>query len=157
MQAITPFLWYDGKAEEAIKLYTSVFPNSKILSIEYWGAGTPFPANQVKTGTFILNGVQFYAFDAGPQFKFTEAISFYIDCDTQEDVDHYWNKLTADGGAESMCGWLKDKFGISWQVVPKALPQLLNDKRPGVAQKAMQAMMKMKKIVIADLEKAVGD
>ena len=154
MQKITPFLWFDGKAEEAIKLYTSVFKNSKIININYWGKGSPFPENQVMTGVFELDGQKFYAFDAGPQFKFTEAISFYVDCETQEEIDHFWNKLTADGGQESMCGWLKDKFGISWQIVPPILPKMLTDKDKTKAGRAMQAMMGMKKIIIADLEKA---
>jgi len=154
MQKITPFLWFDGKAEEAIKLYTSVFKNSKIIKINYWGKGSPFPENQVMTGEFELDGQMFYAFDAGPQFKFTEAISFYVNCETQEEIDHFWNKLTGDGGQESMCGWLKDKFGVSWQIVPPILPKMLTDKDKAKSGRAMQAMMGMKKIIIADLEKA---
>jgi len=155
MPTITPFLWFDGKAEEAIKLYTSVFKNSKIINITYWGEGSPFPKDQVKTGVFELDGQQFYAFDAGSMFKFTEATSFFIKADTQEEIDHYWNKLTADGGQESMCGWLKDKFGLSWQVVPSILMKMMSDKDPKKAGQAMQAMMKMKKIIIADLQKAL--
>lgn len=151
MQKITPFLWYDGQAEEAIKLYTSVFKNSKIVNIKYWGEGSPFPKDQVMTGVFELDGQTFYAFDAGPQFKFTEAISLMVNAETQEEIDHYWNKLTANGGQESMCGWLKDKFGLSWQITPPILPQLLGDKDKAKAGRAMQAMMKMKKIVISDL------
>ena len=154
MQKVVPFLWYDGKAEEAIKLYTSVFKNSKIINITYWAEGSPFPKNQVMNGVFEIDGQRFYAFDAGPQFKFTEAISFFVNCDTQEEIDHYWNKLTADGGQESMCGWLKDKFGVSWQIVPPILGQLLADKDKTKSGRVMQAMMQMKKIVIADLEKA---
>ena len=156
MQKITPFLWFDGKAEEAVKLYTSIFKNSKITSIKYWGEGSPFPKDQVMTATFVLDGQEFFAFDAGPQFKFTEAISFYVNCETQEEIDHFWNKLTADGGQESMCGWLKDKFGVSWQIVPPVLPKMLGDSDKAKAGRAMQAMMKMKKIIIADLEKAYG-
>lgn len=154
MQKIVPFLWFDGKAEEAIKLYTSVFKNSKIINITYWAEGSPFPKDQVMNGTFELDGQKFYAFDAGPIFKFTEAISFYVDCGTQDEIDHFWNKLTADGGQESMCGWLKDKFGVSWQIVPPVLGQLLGDKDPAKSGRVMQAMMKMKKIIIADLERA---
>lgn len=154
MQKITPFLWYDGQAEEAMKLYTSVFKNSKIVSIQYWGEGSPFPKDQVMQGVFEIDGQKFYAFDAGPQFKFTEAISLFVNCDTQEEIDEYWTKLTANGGEESMCGWLKDKFGLSWQIVPPILGQLLGDKDKARAGRAMQAMMKMKKIIIADLEKA---
>ncbi len=154
MQKITPFLWFDGQAEEAIKLYTSVFKNSKINNIKYWGEGSPFPKDRVMQGDFELDGQRFYAFDAGPQFKFTEALSMYVNCETQEEIDHYWNKLTADGGQESMCGWLKDKFGLSWQLVPPILGTLLGDKDKAKAGRVMQAMMKMKKIIIADLEKA---
>ena len=154
MQTITPFLWFDGKAEEAIKLYTSVFKNSKIVNITYWGEGSPFPKGQVMNGVFELDGQRFYAFDAGPQFKFTEAISFFVNCETQEEIDYYWNKLTANGGQESMCGWLKDKFGLSWQIVPPILGQLLGDKDRKKAGQVMQAMMQMKKIDIAALKKA---
>ena len=154
MQKITPFLWFDGKAEEAIKLYTSVFKNSKIVNISYWAEGSPFPKGQVMNGVFELDGQRFYAFDAGPQFKFTEAISFFVNCETQEEIDYFWNKLTAGGGQESMCGWLKDKFGLSWQIVPPVLGELLGDKDPAKAGRVMQAMMKMKKIIIADLKKA---
>jgi len=154
MQKITPFLWYDGQAEEAMKLYTSVFKNSKIVSIKYWGEGSPFPKGQVMQGVFEIAGQTFYAFDAGPQFKFTEAISLFVNCETQEEIDLYWNKLTANGGQESMCGWLKDKFGLSWQITPPLLGQLLGDTDKGRAGRVMQAMMKMKKIIIADLEKA---
>ena len=153
-QKITPFLWFDGKAEEAAKLYTSVFKNSKIINISYWGEGTPFPKDQVKTATFELEGIQFYAFDAGPQFKFTEATSFFVNAETQEEIDYFWEKLTADGGKESQCGWLKDKFGLSWQIAPPLLGKLLNDKDPARAGRVMQAMMKMGKIIIADLQKA---
>ena len=154
MQKITPFLWFDGKAEEAINLYTSVFKNSKIVNIAYWPEGSPFPKGQVMTGVFELDGQRFYAFDAGPQFKFTEAISFFVSCDTQDEIDHFWNKLTADGGQESMCGWLKDKFGVSWQIVPPVLGEMLNDKDKAKAGRVMHAMMQMKKIIIGDLEKA---
>ena len=154
MQKITPFLWYDGQAEEAMKLYTSVFKNSKIVSIKYWGEGSPFPKDQVMQGVFEIDGLKLYAFDAGPQFKFTEATSLFVACETQEEIDEYWKKLTANGGEESMCGWLKDKFGLSWQIAPPILGQLLGDKDKGKAGRVMQAMMKMRKIVIADLQKA---
>ena len=150
-QKITPFLWFDGKAEEAMKLYTSLFKNSSIKEISYWGEGTPFPKDQVKTGVFELDGLQFYAFDAGPMFKFTEAFSLFVTCDTQEEIDFFWNKLTSEGGQESQCGWLKDKFGLSWQVVPPVLMQLMQSEDKAKAARAMQAMMKMKKIIIADL------
>jgi predicted 3-demethylubiquinone-9 3-methyltransferase (glyoxalase superfamily) len=154
VQKITPFLWFDGKAEEAVNLYTSIFKNSKIVNMSYWKQGSPFPPGQVMTAVFELEGQRFYAFDAGPQFKFTEAISFVVNCETQEEVDYYWEKLTAGGGEESMCGWLRDKFGLSWQIIPSALMEMMSDKDQVKAGKAMQAMMTMKKINIAELEKA---
>jgi predicted 3-demethylubiquinone-9 3-methyltransferase (glyoxalase superfamily) len=153
MQKITPFLWFDGKAEEAIKHYTSIFKNSKIISLKYWGEGTPFPKDQVMTGTFELEGIQFHAFDAGPDFKFNEAISLLVDCATQEEVDELWTKLS-EGGEESMCGWLKDKFGVSWQITPRVLMQMMSDKDAEKSKRVMMAMMNMKKIIIADLQKA---
>jgi len=154
MQTITPFLWFDNQAEEAMNLYLSVFKNSKPLSIARYGAGGPGPTGSVMTASFELDGQQFVALNGGPIFKFTEAVSFVINCETQEEVDMYWDKLTADGGQESMCGWLKDKFGLSWQVVPGILSKLLSDKDAAKAQRVMGAMMKMKKIIIADLQKA---
>jgi len=154
MQTITPFLWFDNQAEEAMNLYLSVFKNSKPLSIARYGAGGPGPAGSIMTASFELDGQQFVALNGGPIFKFTEAVSFVINCETQEEVDMYWDKLTADGGQESMCGWLKDKFGLSWQVVPGILSKLLSDKDAAKAQRVMGAMMKMKKIIIADLQKA---
>lgn len=153
MQKITPFLWFDGKAEEAVNFYASIFKNSKITSMKYWGEGSPFPKDQVMTATVELGGIKFHAFDAGPMFKFTEAISFFVDCDDQEEVDHFWNQLS-EGGEQSRCGWLKDKFGISWQIIPKALGQLMGDKDPEKSKRVMMAMMQMSKIIIADLEKA---
>lgn len=153
MQKITPFLWFDGKAEEAVNFYASIFKNSKVTSMKHWGEGSPFPKDQVMTATVELDGIKFHAFDAGPMFKFTEAISFFVDCEDQEEVDHFWYKLS-EAGEESRCGWLKDKFGISWQIVPKALPQLMGDKDPEKAKRVMMAMMQMSKIIIADLEKA---
>ena len=154
MEKIIPFLWYDGKAEEAAKLYTSIFPNSKILSVKHWGEGSPFPKDQAMTVTFELDGRRFHAMDADPQFKFTEATSMFVNCSSQEEVDNYWNKLTADGGQESMCGWLKDKYGLSWQIIPTALMEMMSDEDPAKAGRTMQAMMKMKKIDIAVLKKA---
>ncbi len=154
MSKITPFLWFDGKAEAAIKLYTTVFKNSKVHRLTYWPEGSPFPSNQVMTATFEIEGQRYHAFDAGPEFQFTEAISMFVDCKDQAEVDYYWNALTADGGEESQCGWLKDKFGLSWQIVPKALMDYLADKDQAKAGRVMQAMMKMRKIIIADLDKA---
>lgn len=148
MQKITPFLWFDGKAEEAMNFYLSVFKDSKQIST------MPGPGGTVMGVTFELNGLEFIGLNAGPMFKFNEAVSFFVKADTQEEIDYYWKHLTADGGEESMCGWLKDKFGLSWQIVPSVLGQLLSDADRDKANRAMQAMLKMKKIVIADLQNA---
>lgn len=153
MQQITPFLWFDGKAEEAAKFYTSIFKNSKVVNISHWGEGGPFPKGQVMSATFELNGLRFHAFDAGPQFKFTEAISFFVDCETQEEVDYFWEKLS-EGGEKSRCGWLKDKFGVSWQVIPTALSKMLRDKDAEKSKRVMQAMLQMDKIEIKALKQA---
>jgi predicted 3-demethylubiquinone-9 3-methyltransferase (glyoxalase superfamily) len=152
MPRITPFLWFENNAEEAINFYISIFKNSKILSlnrIENAGPGK----QTIVTATFELDGQQFMALQAGPLFKFTEAISMYVDCETQEEVDYYWEKLTA-GGSESQCGWLKDKFGLSWQIIPTALGQLMGDKDPAKSQRVMQAMLQMRKIDVAKLREA---
>lgn len=152
-QKITPFLWFDNRAEEAINFYTSIFPNSRINSIAKWPEGGAFPSNTVQTGSFVLDGLQIYAFDAGPQFQFTEAISFFVTCKDQQEVDYYWDKLS-EGGAESVCGWLKDKFGLSWQIVPEFIAQKLADGEPQRLQNMMQAVMQMKKLDVAALEEA---
>jgi predicted 3-demethylubiquinone-9 3-methyltransferase (glyoxalase superfamily) len=159
MKKITPFLWFDRHAEEAMKFYTSIFKNSKILSIKYWGENNPFPkenamAGTVMTATFELDGQQFHAMDAGPQFKFTEAISMFVSCEDQDEVDYFWEKLT-EGGEESMCGWLKDKFGLSWQIIPKGWDKLMNDPDPEKSQRAMQALLQMRKIDINAIKRAV--
>lgn len=154
MQKITPFLWFDNNLEEAIEFYTSVFPNSKIGGVSRYGEGAPLPAGTIMSGTFELEGQQFMALNGGPMFKFTEAISLFVNCKDQEEVDYYWNKLTADGGEESMCGWLKDKFGLSWQIIPSALMQYIGGIDAQKSAKAMQAMMQMRKIDIAKLEEA---
>ena len=156
MQKITPFLWFDNNAEEAMNFYTSVFKDAVISSVTRYGKAGPGPEGSVMTAAFRLNGMDFVALNGGPVFKFTEAISFVINCETQEEVDCYWDKLS-EGGKESECGWLKDKFGLSWQVVPFALPRLLQDKDRKKAQNVMKAMMKMKKIIIADLEQAYAE
>ncbi len=153
MQKITPFLWFDGKAEEAMNFYTSIFENSRILSVKYWREGSPFPKSQVMSGTFELDGQQFHAMDAGPQFKFTEAISMFVSCETQKEVDYFWEKLS-EGGEESMCGWLKDKFGLSWQIIPTTLQKLLDDPDPAKSQRVMEAMLEMRKIDISTLKQA---
>lgn len=155
MQKIHPFLWFDGQAHEAAELYCSLFPNSKILSVVRYPAGSPGGmAGQVMTVEFELDGVRFSALNGGPNFKFTEAVSFVIDCEDQAEVDRYWDGLIAGGGSPSQCAWLKDRFGVSWQVVPKALPRLMSDSDPAKAQRVVQAMLKMSKIVVADLEAA---
>ena len=154
MQQITPFLWFDNQAEEAANFYTSIFPNSRITGITRYGNGAPGPAGQVMTVAFEINGQKFTALNGGPHFKFTEAVSFVINCETQEEVDSYWNALTADGGEESQCGWLKDRFGLSWQVVPKALIETVQGPDQEGAKRALAAMMQMKKIEISKLEEA---
>ncbi len=139
---ITPFLWFDNNVPEAVDFYTSVFPDAKI----------EFKSDFM--AVFEIQGQRFYALNGGPKFKFTEAVSFFISVDTQEEVDRYWNKLIADGGEESMCGWLKDKFGLSWQVIPRKLMELQSSPDRAAAERSQNAMLKMRKIIIADLEKA---
>ena len=154
MQKITPFLWFDGRAEEAANFYTSIFKNSKITTMKKWGDGSPFPKDQVMTGILELDGETFYAFDAGPMFKFTEAISMFVDCADQVEVDYFWDKLTSGGGEESQCGWLKDKFGLSWQIVPREMMEMISSSDKAAAGRAMQEMMTMKKIDLARIKKA---
>jgi predicted 3-demethylubiquinone-9 3-methyltransferase (glyoxalase superfamily) len=154
MPSITPSLWFNNNVEEAAEFYTSVFPNSKIESINRRPGTTGTPGDIV-TGTFVLDGNRFIAINGGPQFPFTEAVSFMISCKDQDDVDYYWDRLV-DGGEESQCGWLKDRFGLSWQVVPDRLYELLSDPDQARAQAAMNAMLKMRKIVIAELEAAAA-
>ena len=156
MQKISPFLWFDSNAEEAANFYVSIFKDSKILKIARYGEAGPAPAGSVMVANFQIEGQNFIALNGGPLFKFTEAISFVINCQTQEEVDHYWNKLTAGGGQESQCGWLKDKYGLSWQVTPTILGELLADKDQKKAQRVMQAMLQMKKIDIAALQRAAA-
>jgi predicted 3-demethylubiquinone-9 3-methyltransferase (glyoxalase superfamily) len=153
MQKITTFLWFDNQAEEAALLYTSIFKNSKILGVSRYGEAGPGPAGQAMTVNFQLEGQEFIALNGGPEFKFTEAISLYVDCATQAEVDERWEKLTV-GGEESQCGWLKDKFGLSWQIVPATLGKLLGGPDPVKAQRAMQAMLQMHKLDIAALQRA---
>ena len=153
MTKITPFLWFDTQAEDAAKLYVSVFKNSKIVNVARYGAAGPGPAGSVMTVEFELDGNRFIALNAGPRFKFTEAISFVVDCKTQQEVDHYWSKLSA-GGREDACGWLKDKFGLSWQITPSSLGPMMSDPDPAKAKRVMEAMLQMKKIDIAALERA---
>ncbi len=153
IQLITPFLWFDHQAEEAAAFYASIFPDSKILKVARYGEAGPGPAGTAMTVEFQLAGQTFIALNGGPIYKFTEAISFVVSCQTQDEVDHYWQKLTADG-TEVQCGWLKDKFGLSWQVVPTALGRLLSGPDSSKAGRVMQAMMTMKKIDVGALERA---
>ena len=156
MPTQTPCLWFDGQAEQAAQHYTAIFPNSKILGVARYGPDTPGPEGEVMTVDFSLDGQRYVGLNGGPQFPFTEAISFQIHCADQDEVDHYWTRL-AEGGEEGPCGWLKDRFGVSWQVVPARLMELLGDPDAGRAQRATQAMLAMKKIDIAELERAADD
>jgi predicted 3-demethylubiquinone-9 3-methyltransferase (glyoxalase superfamily) len=147
MQKIVPFLWFDGKAEEAMRFYVSIFKNSKVLRV------MPGPNGTVMSATFQLEGQDFYALNGGPQFKFTPAISLFVNCETQPEVDELWKKLSA-GGSEEQCGWLKDRYGLSWQIIPSILGKLLGDKDPAKVNRVMQAMLQMKKIDIKGLQQA---
>jgi predicted 3-demethylubiquinone-9 3-methyltransferase (glyoxalase superfamily) len=153
MQKITPFLWFDNQAEEAMNFYTSIFKNSKIGQVSRYGDAGPGPKGAVMVGTFYLEGQQFMALNGGPQYKFTPATSFVVNCETQDEVDYFWDKLSS-GGMEIQCGWLSDKFGLSWQIVPTALGELLGSGDPEKSNRVMQALFQMKKLVIADLRKA---
>jgi predicted 3-demethylubiquinone-9 3-methyltransferase (glyoxalase superfamily) len=148
---ITPFLWFDTQAEEAAKFYVSVFKDSKMGQVSRYGEGMPLPKGTVMTAAFEIEGQPFIALNGGPQFKFTEAVSFVVNCDTQKEIDYYWDKLTASGGKEVQCGWLKDKYGLSWQIVPTVLPELV--KKSG---RVMEALLHMKKLDIAALQQAAG-
>jgi len=150
---ITPCLWFDTQGDEAATFYTSIFPNSKIVDISRYGDAGPRPAGTVMTVLFELDGQRFLALNGGPQFTFSEAVSFQVDCATQEEVDRYWDSLS-EGGEEGPCGWLKDRFGLSWQIVPSALPRLLSDPDREKSQRVMAAMLGMKKIKIDELERA---
>jgi predicted 3-demethylubiquinone-9 3-methyltransferase (glyoxalase superfamily) len=156
MQKITTFLWFDDAAEEAMNLYVSIFRNSKIGRVTRYPAGGPGEAGKVMTATFTLEGQEFMALNGGPEYRFTPAISLFVSCESQAEVDDLWAKLTADGGAENQCGWLQDKFGLSWQIIPTALMRLVGDPDPARSQRAMQAMLKMRKIEIAGLEAAAN-
>lgn len=154
MSSITNCLWFDGQAEEAAEFYVSVFPNSTVSAVSRYGEGAPFPSGTALTVEFQLNGAPYQGLNGGPQYTFNESISFSISCADQAEVDYYWDKLTADGGSEGQCGWLKDKFGVSWQVVPQALGSIMSgDDQAGVGR-AMQAFMGMQKFDIAALEAA---
>jgi len=151
---IKPCIVFNDRAEEAINFYVSIFPNSKIVSIQRSEADAPVPKGKVLGATFVLDGREYVTFDGGPTFAFSEGFSLMVNCKTQEEVDRYWTKLTQDGGEEGPCGWLKDRFGLSWQIVPEVLGQMLSDSKSGNSEAAMQAMLQMKKLNIAELEKA---
>lgn len=155
IQLITPFLWFNHEAEDAANFYLSIFPNSKIVKVARYGKAGPGPTGSVMTVDFELQGMQFVALNGGPHFHFTEAVSFVVNCQTQAEVDTYWEKLSA-GGTEVQCGWLKDKFGLSWQIVPTALHELLSDPDPEKSSRAVQAMMTMKKLDIQALRQAAS-
>ena len=156
MSKITPCLWFEDNIEEAVNFYLSVFPDARITKSSRYGKGGPKPEGTMLTVSFELAGRSLMALNGGPMFKFNEAVSFVVDCEGQEEVDHYWHKLIEGGGSESMCGWLKDRYGLSWQIVPGALMRYMTDKDSTKASRVMQAMLKMKKIVIADLDAAAA-
>jgi predicted 3-demethylubiquinone-9 3-methyltransferase (glyoxalase superfamily) len=153
-QRIKTYLWFDHEAEEAANLYTSIFKDSKILNVARYGDAGPGPKGTAMTVNFQLEGQEFIALNGGPVYQFSEAISLLVDCETQEEVDRLWNKLIADGGEESMCGWLKDRFGLSWQIIPTALFRLMSDPDPEKSRRVMEAMLQMKKIDVPTLERA---
>ena len=153
MQKITPFLWFDGKAEEAMNFYVSIFKNSKVISVSRYGEAGPGPKGSAMGATFELDGQRFFALNGGPQFNFTPAISFFVNCETQSEVDDLWEKLSA-GGEKQRCGWLKDKYGLSWQIVPTVLGELLQDSDPVKSQRTMRAMLQMDKLDIQGLKDA---
>ncbi len=153
-QGITPNLWFDTEAEEAAEFYVSVFDNSRILNVMRYTEAGPRPAGSVMTAEFELRGQRFVAINGGPEFRFDEAVSFEITCESQDEVDYYWERLTADGGEESMCGWLKDRFGLSWQVTPAGLAELFSDPDPARAERAVRAMLGMRKLDLAALRAA---
>jgi predicted 3-demethylubiquinone-9 3-methyltransferase (glyoxalase superfamily) len=153
---IAPFLWFDDKAEEAMNFYVSVFPNSKVVSVSRYNEAGPRKPGSVMVCSFDLDGVRFNALNGGPEFKFSEAVSFFVECEDQKEIDYYWSRLLEGGGTEGPCGWLKDKFGLSWQIAPRILMELNAGPDQAKAARVMQSMFKMKKIVIADLEAAAA-
>jgi predicted 3-demethylubiquinone-9 3-methyltransferase (glyoxalase superfamily) len=154
MQKITPYLWFDHQAEDAVNFYTSIFKDSRVGETSRYPEGVPGMGGQLMTASFYLNGQEFMALNGGPMHQFSEAISLMVHCEDQAEVDYYWERLTANGGEEGQCGWLKDQFGVSWQVIPNQLGQLLGNPDPAKAQRAVQAMLQMKKIDIKALEEA---
>jgi len=156
MQKITPFLWFNDQAEEAMIFYVSIFKNSKVGRVTRYPKGSPGPEGKVMSVTFQLEGQEFMGLNGGPMFKFSEAISLFVDCETQEEVDDLWARLTA-GGEPGRCGWLKDKYGLSWQIIPRALMKLMQDPEPKKSQRVMQAMLKMSKIEVSELQRAYDE
>jgi len=157
MKNITPFLWFDNNAEEAMNFYTSVFPNSKVTSVSRYTEAGPGPAGQLMVAAIQINGQRFNLLNGGPGFQFSWAVSFVVECENQQEVDHYWKELTADGGEESQCGWVKDKFGLSWQITPTIMEKFTSDPDPKKVSRVMQTMMKMKKLDIQTLQDAYDD
>ncbi len=157
MQKITPFLWFNDQAEEAVNFYLSVFKNAKLTAMTHYGEEGPGPQGSVMTVAFTLDGNEFVALNGGPQFKFTEAISFVVNCETQAEIDYYWEKLSTDGGQEIECGWLKDKYGLCWQIVPTVLWEMMQDKDTARSQRVMRALMQMKKLEIGALQRAYNE
>lgn len=155
-QKIIPFLWFENQAEEAVNYYINIFNNSSIINITYYGEAGPGPMDNVMTVTFELEGQEFTALNGGPMFKFTEAISFYVKCTSQDEIDYYWEKLT-EAGEKQPCGWLKDKYGVSWQIVPTLLVEMLNDSDPEKVKRVTEAMLKMEKIDIKTLKQSYGN
>jgi len=155
VQKVTPFLWFDDQAQEAAEFYVSVFPSSRVLQVTHYGSAGPRPEGMVMTVSFELDGTEFVALNGGPQFTFTEAVSFSVDCEDQAEVDRYWTALSA-GGEQGPCGWLRDRYGLSWQIVPRALTELLSDPDRAKSQRVMAAMLEMGKIDVAELERAAA-
>jgi predicted 3-demethylubiquinone-9 3-methyltransferase (glyoxalase superfamily) len=154
VRKITPCLWFDGRVDEAIDFYGTIFDDVRVDGVQRYGEGAPLPAGTILTATIVIAGQDLMVLNGGPHYKLSEAFSLYVPCETQEEVDYFWEKLSADGGEPGRCGWLKDKFGVSWQIVPTVLGELLGDKDSGKAQRVLHAMLQMNKLIIADLEQA---
>ncbi len=154
MHRITPCLWFDGRVDEAIEFYQRIFEDFQVSSVQRYGEGAPLPAGTILTATIVIAGQDLMILNGGPHYKLSEAFSLYVPCESQAEVDYFWDKLSGDGGEPGRCGWLKDKFGVSWQIVPTALGELLGDQDPGKAQRVLHAMLQMNKLNIADLERA---
>jgi predicted 3-demethylubiquinone-9 3-methyltransferase (glyoxalase superfamily) len=154
VRKITPCLWFDGRVDEAIEFYQSIFEDFRVSSVQRYGEGAPLPAGTILTATIVIVGQDLLILNGGPHYQLSEAFSLYVPCESQEEVDYFWDKLSAEGGEPGRCGWLKDKFGVSWQIVPTVLGGLLGDQDPAKAQRVLHAMLQMNKLIIADLEQA---